>query len=184
MLRKIKILLVASMLVISGLTFADGDHALTDIIGNNIELKSYDHTVAGSIKDFTIWGSMACKDSYSELIMKKDGQTIKTHFQKRQDGKYAGTITHTVKDIQYTTELSLKGINKDDHQILLLLNGEELLVQLSADDFDGEHFINPRFTTNFNGEDVSFKMMNGEACFGLSAKTAMVILGAYFHGTN
>lgn len=183
MFRIISKFLLFSVFILSVQIFAHEDHHLTDITGTNIDLKSYDHTVAGSVKDFTIWGSMGCVDPYTELVMKKDGQVIKTLFKKQNDGSYGGVITHVVNEKLVTTEVVLKSINMDKQQIILLLNGRELLVQLSIDGTDGHHMMNPHFSTLFNGEEVSFKMLDGEACFGLSSKIAMVVFGAYFHGT-
>ncbi len=156
------------------------DHSLSSIKGTNIDLKVYDHAIAGSIKDFVVFGNKDEETFTSELIMKKHAQVMRTTFGKLADG-FGGTISHSSDGVLVNTEIRLKKIDPAQQQITMTAGGKDYVVQISADDFQNNHFINPSYQTDVDGQAVEFKMEKGEACYGFSSHLIMMILGAYLH---
>ena len=175
------VLLVFTLLLTIPGVYAEEDHSLSNIRGTNIELKTYDHAIAGAIRDFVVWGYVDEASFTSDLIMRRDGQIVKATFKRQEDGRIGGQIIHTVGEAERTTEIYLGGVDPEAGQIKLLVNGQETVVSITSEGFEGSHFINPTYTTVIDGEEVSFTMENGEACFGLSMHLSMVIFGAYLH---
>ena len=156
------------------------DHSLSLIKGTNIELKLYDHAIAGSIKDFIVFGNKDDETGTSELTMKKHGQVIRTTFGALSDG-FGGTISHSTDGVMVSTEIRLKKVDQAQQQITFTAGGKEYLVQIEAEDFQNDHFINPRYKMEFDGQRVEFKLEHGDACYGFSAHLVMMIFGAYLH---
>lgn len=164
----------------SQMAFA-GDHSLTDVEGKNIKLKMYDHAIAGSIKDFVIFGNNDEEANLSELTIKKHGQLIKTTLSKTNSG-LGGTIAHDYDGISYVTTIKFIGLDSQEQKFFFELNGEKIEVLIKAEDFQNNHFINPHYFVTFaNGEKLDFKIMSGQACYRASLHLLMMIVGAYVH---
>ncbi|MBL6988776.1 MAG: hypothetical protein ISR65_03325 [Bacteriovoracaceae bacterium] len=176
MKRKFLLMLISCLFVSSVIA---EDHPLSSLSGTNIDLKNYDHAFAGSIKDFVVWGFLDEAAFTSELIMRKDGQTIKTIFNRGEQG-VGGTITHKKEDQEISTTIKLSKIDGQNQTIEFLFNDEKIVVAIKADGYENSHFINPVYETIVNDETISFKLM-GQACYGQSLHYAMMILGAYLH---
>lgn len=164
--------------------WADGDHALTSIEGKEIALKLYDHALAGSMKDFVVWGVMAGKEAFAELGMRKHGQTIRTRFVVGSDKKVSGTVEHLAKDgTRVQTRLVLQRYDADSMTLHFAINeGQKYRVVVKPEQMDGRHMVNPEFTiVPPDGEPVVFKVVKGEACIGHASKMATIILAAYLH---
>ena len=89
----------AALLSVSTLTSplarAEDGHELSSIKGDmNIDLKTYDHAMAGSVKGFVMWGGVNEAEGKSELIMRRDGQDVKAVF-AQVDKTFGGTVVHT-----------------------------------------------------------------------------------------
>ncbi len=65
---------------VSGLVQAEEDHFLGTITGSNIDLKIYQHAIAGSIKGFVVFGNVDEETGAVDLSIKKDNQLIKASF--------------------------------------------------------------------------------------------------------
>ena len=158
------------------------EHPLSTIKGPNINLQTYDHAFAGSIKDFLVWGFLDESSFTSELIMRKDGQTFKTIFKRWPDKRIYGEIAHTPtgSSNEVVTLVEFEKINFDQKEIILKIKETIITVKLTYDSITGGHMLNPVFTTSYKGEVITFSMI-GEACMGLAASNAMMIIGAYVH---
>ncbi|MEK6625270.1 MAG: hypothetical protein AABY86_09895 [Bdellovibrionota bacterium] len=167
-------------LLLSFSAIAADDHSLSTIKGTAIDLKVYDHAIAGSVKDFVIFGNKEEETFTSELTMKKHGQVIRATFGELSDG-IGGTISHSDDGVLVSTEIRLKKIDSDLKQITMTAGGKDYVVQIASDDFQNDHFINPSYKTEIDGRTVEFKMEKGEACYGFSSHLIMMILGAYLH---
>lgn len=158
-----------------------GDHSLTDIEGKDIKLKMYDHAIAGSIKDFVIFGNNDEAANLSELTIKKHGQLIKSTMSKTNSG-IGGTIAHNNDGISYVTTIKFIGLDAQEQKFFFEINEEKIEVLVKAEDFQNNHFINPHYFVTFaNGEKLDFKIMSGQACYKASLHLLMMIVGAYVH---
>lgn len=156
------------------------DHALTNIRGTQIELKSYDHAIAGAVKDFVIFGNKDDATGTSELQIKNYGQVIKTVFGQTGYG-LGGTIESVRNGTKVETTLFLKNVDMTRQTITLVANNREIEVKISSEGFSQGHFKNPTYSTVIDSKEVTFSMEKGEACYGFSAHLLMMILGAYLH---
>ena len=170
---------ICTVFFATGLVRAE-DHALSTIQGTQIDLKSYDHAFAGSIKDFVAWGSINEEAFTSNLIMRKDGQDVLATFKKNDDGTVGGAIHNEVGDKKFDTKISLVKVVPSESKIILNINVEEVAVEIKADSFSNGHFQNPTYSSNYKGEKV-FYTLKGQDCFGYSTHLAFLILGAYLH---
>jgi len=173
-----KILLAVTLALFSFGAFAEDGQELTTIRGTNIDMKIYDHAMAGSIKDFVAWGFFDEAAGTSELIIRKYGQTFKTVFNKQENGKFGGTITFTRDNVTQNVGIEFGKVDPQKKEIYLKVNNEDVVITVVPESMNGGHMVNPTFTTTLKGETVSY-VLGGESCFGKSSFFAMMILGAY-----
>jgi hypothetical protein len=119
----------------------------------------------------------------SELVIRKDGQTIRTQFGKIAGKGIGGTIESTKDGKAVTTEILFAGIDKANQTITMMVNGSPMVVSIQADKFEDNHFFNPTYTTTITKgnsvETVTFKLEGGQACYGYSTHLIFMIMGAY-----
>jgi hypothetical protein len=186
-----KLILILSMLL-SSFVFAD-DHHLTTLTGTQINLQAYDHAIAGSIKDYLIFGNKDESTGKSELIIKKNGMVTRANF-GMNEGQFGGHVLYSKLEqdaegntvlLTETFHFYLSEINKNEQTITLNLhkqNGtEKIVVKISADDFRNNHFINPEYSTVINGEEIKFKLNDGQACYNFSTHLITMILASHLH---
>ncbi len=179
MKKQITAFLSISLLALTTAVGFAGEHPLSTIQGTQIDLKAYDHAFAGSIKGFVAFGAMDEETFTSELTFRKDGKLVKAAF-AMENGKLTGLIRHDTEKGTVETALYLARIDRAQNQLIFSVNGKEMVVSITADGFANNHFMNPTYKTNFNGEEISFTL-KGQACYGFSAHLAILILGAYLH---
>lgn len=167
-----------SVLLGTAPAFAE-EHAMSTIQGPGIDLKVYDHAFAGSIHDFLAWGVVDEALGTGTLIMRRDGQTFETVF-KKVNGVIGGEVRHLVNDVESVTSLQLVKVDSALKQIVLSLNGQEMVVSIAAPAFENAHFLNPTYSTTYNGKTLSFTL-NGSACYKYSLFLSMMMVGAYYH---
>jgi len=175
-----KILMLVACLLMSFASFAEEGQELTTIRGTNIDMKIYDHAMAGAIKDYVAWGFFDEAAGVAELIVRKYELTIKTIFTKQENGKIGGTIIHTKDGVEYKTQIEFAGIDSANGIIKLNINNELVSVHVVPESVNDSHMVNPTFTAVIAGETISYQM-GGEGCYGKSMFFAMMILGAYIH---
>lgn len=158
---------------------ASDDHSLSTIQGTSIDLKVYDHAFAGSIKDFVVFGVLDEESFVSELIMRKDGQTIKSEFSKK-DNQMGGTIRHWVDSKELVTSIRFIKLVKEENKLLFQANDKEFPVFITSEGFANNHFENPTYRVVINEKEISFTL-KGKACFGYSLHLIFMIIGAYLH---
>lgn len=151
---------------------------LTTILGTNIDMKIFDHAMAGSMKDFVVWGFFDESTGTAELVARKYGQIIKTVFKKQENGKFGGTITYNRDNVAQNIVVEFIKVDPAKKEIHLKINNEDIVVTAEPESVNGGHMLNPKFTTTLKGETVSY-VLGGESCFGKSTFFAMMILGAY-----
>ncbi len=165
---------------VSGLVHAEEDHFLGTITGTNIDLKIYQHAIAGSIKGVVVFGNVDEETGAVDLSIKKDNQLIKASFGD-VNGKTGGTIHHVVDNKAIDTTIYLTKIDPKAQILSFELNGQNLDLSVKGEDFQNNHFINPTYITKFNGEEITYSVHGDKACYGFSTNLAFMILGAYFH---
>ncbi|MFC1522302.1 hypothetical protein ACFL6Y_07820 [Elusimicrobiota bacterium] len=169
-----------SFAALSGDEPSEPGHDLGSIKGTNIDMKVYDHAIAGAIKGFVAWGFFDESSGISTLIMRHYAQLITTEFKKQEDGKFGGVIKSGEGDAARITTVRFVKVDPSTHSLVLELNGNSITVNITSEAYENGHFINPTYSTVINGEAVSYKI-EGEGCYGYSIHMAMMILGAYVH---
>jgi len=178
MKKFVSILFAVLALLISTVSFAE-EAQLGSVKGPQIDLKLSDHAIAGSIKNFVMWGFVDEETFSSDIIIRKDTQLIKATFKKQDDGRTGGVIQHTVDNKELVTSVYLVGVNGKEQKIVLSINGQDVVVSIAGEYKDG-HFRNPTYSAVYNGEEIRFTV-EGEACYGFSFHLSAMVLGAYLH---
>lgn len=156
-----------------------GQDVMGNVTGTGIEMKAFDHSVAGAINGGIVWGFYDEAAGFSKLVMRKYSQVITAEF-KRQDGKLGGIITSTDGASQRSTAVSLAGVDAAAKTFKLLINDETVTVTVTPESLNGGHFVNPTYTAVIGGKTVSYRI-EVEGCLGYSIQMGMIILGAYSH---
>lgn len=181
----LKTLLVSGMMVLaalnSGKALAEDGHELSSIKGDlAIDLKVYDHAMAGSVKNFVIWGSVNEAQGTSELIMRRDGQDVKTLF-RQTEKQFGGTVEHRGLNGTRTTNIQFAGLDRQKNEYTFLVNGENVKAVVTSEDFRNNHFIKPTYTISGRGiEGFSFKF-EGQACYKYSLHMITMMIAAATH---
>ena len=174
------IALVTTVPALASAADSEPGQELTTIVGTNVDMKLYDHAMAGSIKDYVAWGFFDEAGGSAELIVRKYGQTVKTVFTKQANGKIGGTMSRTVDGKELSTTIQFMGVASGgpNKKIVLDINGTRLEVEVIPGAINGTHMVNAEFRANYNGEEIRYTM-GGEGCFGKFAYFTMMIFGAY-----
>lgn len=161
--------------------YAEDGHEISSIKGDlNIDLKTYDHAMGGSVKDFVIWGSVDEAKGASELIMRRDGQDVKTIF-KSNDKTFGGTVEHRTNYGLKSTNIQFAGLDRNKNEYTFTVNGETIKASVVSEDFQNNHFIKPTYSVvNNDGSRISFKF-EGRACYKYSLHILTMMIAALKH---
>lgn len=167
--------LLVLLLLLSQAVFS-GEHGMGRIISKDVDLHTYDHSFAGKFKESVIWGNVDEGKFVSSFVMKKFGQVIKVEVTKK-DSEISGKINYTKQNQKIVKEVKFISLNTNQNIYTLKVNDKTIEVSVTADDFQNNHFINPVYSGNIDGELVSFKF-NGKACYRYSLGLIMLLYGA------
>lgn len=155
---------------------------LTSVMGTNnqINLKTINHSFSGSIKNRMVQGFKKAGKFESELTILEGDKKYQGTFKNQEARFFGGEIslptadgslkTHTVRLVKFLRE-------KD--QFIFSFDKQEFVVSVKADKFEHGHYINPEYSMMLEGREISFKILEGEACYGYSAHLISMIMGAY-----
>ncbi len=156
------------------------EHGMGDIKGNSIELKTYDHAIAGEVNGKLIFGNVNEEEGYSELNIKYEGTLSKTIFSKEEGKKFGGTISFTTEKGDHQMIVEFVKLDRSTNTYTFSFNGKLLNIQVTAPEFKNNHFINPTYTTILeDGKMIRFTMSNGQACYNFSAHLITMIVSSY-----
>jgi len=155
-------------------------HDLGNVTGTGIDMKVYDHAVAGAVNGAVVWGFFDEAAGASKLMMRKYDQVISAEFKRQPDKTLGGVITSADGASQRTTSVFLAGADPANKIFKLRINGEEIVVSITPEGINGGHFVNPTYSTTLGGKPVSYRI-EVEGCLGYSIQMGMIILGAYAH---
>lgn len=170
--------LIATLALMFNLNAFAGEHQMTNIFGTGVELKSYDHALAGAINGFLIFGNINEEKGQSTLTIKKDGGISTTVFEKSALRPFGGKIILTGELGTNEVEVTFKKLNRVDNIYTFSINGEDVDVKVDAEDFVNNHFINPKYSTILKGKAFDFKIEKGGACYNMSAHLIAMMIGA------
>ena len=174
-----KKLALVALLLLSMFAFAE-DHNVTNFKGGDIELKAYDHGVAGSVKDFIIFANLDEETGISSLIAKKNGKIINAEIKKQSDGTFGTSFGYiTTEGEQKNIAVTFKELNKEENKYVFMMNGKEITIFVKAEDFKDGHYINPQYDFQIGDTKLSVKMEKGDACYNFSAHLIAIILTSY-----
>jgi len=171
----------------SGYTQASEDTP-AKINGPEIELFERAHSFAGSIMETPVFGVFEENPFGAKVEIRRHGRTLTLDL-ARVRNQYSGDIIEIqssdggseVRDITTHIELvSIKKAGDNAGQIVLNIDGENVLVKVSGESFEQGHFQSPHFETTLGSKTITFDF-TGRACFGYSANIAMMILSTYVH---
>lgn len=154
------------------------EHDMSNITGTNVELKSYDHAMAGAINGFLIFGNIDEAKGQSVLTVKKDGGISTTTFELVPNRGFGGKLTLESEVGTEEVEVLLKKLDRTLNIYTFSVNGESVEVKVEADDFINNHFINPKYSTVLKGKAFNFKIETGSACYNMSAHLIAMMLTA------
>lgn len=150
------------------------DHSLGSFIGTDIDLKAYDHSFAGAIRDFTAFGWVDEATFTSHLTIRKYGKTTVAKFSKSEKG-IGGVITTEGSSVAIAFQgFETQGENK---LIVYNVNGDIVKVKITSEDIVNDHYVNPTYSTVINAKEYSYRL-EGLACNGLSLHYNMMIIAA------
>ena len=105
-----KFILFLSLFSLSFSGYAE-DHSLGTLRGTTqqtpVDLKVYDHSFAGSIRDFTVFGWLDESTFTSYLTVRKYAHTFQVTF-KKEEGKIGGVLAYDDKEVK----VEFKGYDK------------------------------------------------------------------------
>lgn len=182
MKKLIALLFVLSSVMFSAAGVRAEDHSISTIQGTQVDLKVYDHAIAGQIRDFVVFGALDESTGMSELTMKRDGQLVRAAFGRDPStGKFGGLIRHEDQRKQtHETKLQFVRLDKAKNVFTFLVNDQEIEVRVTFDAFANNHYLNPTYRTEVNGKPLEFTL-KGSACYNFSAHLNFMILGALLH---
>ncbi len=168
-------------------SFAHDDHQPAAMTGEHLNLFERDHAFAGSILNHPMMGVFSHEPFGAQVQIRRGEQTLQLNLVLEND-KYQGAINEQRIDEQgqaldITTNIAFVGVKKTGDtsgDIILNIDGTDVVVTVVGETFANNHFHKPTFSTTLNGKDYSFKF-TGESCFGYSANIAMMILGTTAH---
>jgi len=91
-----------------------------------------------------------------------------------------GTIESGEGSFLKKTSVFFAGADMPSKTFKLKINGEEVVVSISAEKEQKGHFVNPTYSAVLGGKKVSYRI-EAEGCMGYSIQMGMLILGAYAH---
>lgn len=173
--------LVAVMGFGAGVGYAEADHDLATMKGDlGIDLHVFDHAMAGSLRGFVIWGSVNEQTGASELIMRRDGQDVKSIF-KKTGNVFGGVVQHDAETGTISTDIAFVGLNRETNVYSFTVNGKSVTAEVMAEDFVSNHFIKPTYKLTMpDGKSVSFKF-DGKACYNYSLHIITMMIAAVTH---
>ena len=176
-----KIALVSSLLFSPAMALAEDVHKLASIKGDlGIDLKAFDHAMAGAVRDFVIWGSVNETTNTSELIMRRDGQDVRSIFAPAEKS-FGGVIMHQTSKGVKATSIRFLGLDRQKNEYSFLVNGQKIITSVVGEEFKNNHFIKPTFTISGKDlGDISFKF-DGEACYKYSLHIITMMIAATMH---
>lgn len=149
------------------------------ISGTRINLQSINHSFAGSIKNRVVSGFKKAGLFESEItVIEKDKKVMST-FKKDDSGVFGGTFVSSFKDDTKTHTVAFLDLDRDKNIFTFSFDSVSYPILVEADDFKGNHYINPTYSMMHEGEKVSFKLDGGEACYGYSVHLISMIFSAY-----
>lgn len=155
------------------------EHDMSNISGPGVELKSYDHAIAGALNGFLVFGNIDEAKGQSILTVKKDGGLASTTFEVVSGRGFGGKLVLESENGTNEVEVLFKKLDRTQNIYTYSVNGELIDIKVEADDFINNHFINPKYSTIIKNKPFSFKIESGSACYNMSAHLiAMMITAA------
>ena len=166
------------LVFLSSTTFAHPDK-MTVISGKHITLQSIGHSFAGSIKNRIVSGFKKNGRFQSELtVLENDHKTVSL-FQKNNSDPFGGyfILKNGISEKKYLIEFV--DLIQQDNRFIFRFDGQTYDIYVAAEGFKNGHYINPEYFMYLNGEKISFKIQNGQACYGYSLHLISMIFPTY-----
>ncbi|MBC86028.1 MAG: hypothetical protein CL677_02525 [Bdellovibrionaceae bacterium] len=151
------------------------DHPMSHIIGTEIELNTLGHTIAGKVGSKLIYGNV---DENGHQTSKLKVKTLVSEFETEfahRDGVWGGQLS----DGNRSLDATFLRLDRENATYYISFGGEEYRVRVEADDFQNNHFINPTYILEKDGEDIRAQMMEGQACYMYSLHLIFMIFGTF-----
>ena len=172
-----KVLLFLS-LVMSFSLFA-GDHGMTKVTGTEIDLSMKGHSFAGKVGEKLIYGRIHGQaHKFADVTIDDSEKVLQVQFESTAE--YFGGV---ILDGGNSTSIEFSRVinTTEEKAIVIKIDAVEYIVNINAEGFENNHFINPEFSTMIDGKKVRFKIHDGESCWMNSIQLVFSILGSYIH---
>lgn len=162
---------------LSGALSAHPSH-MGRISGTDVDLKTIGHSISGSVRDRLILGRKLPGAFESELrVLEHDQETVSRFFTD-ESGAFGGLLNLGTGEGARQHSVKFVSLRRDDNIFEMSFDGEVAEVLVTSEGFENHHFINPEYSMNFRGKSYSFKMEDGQACYGYSVHLITMIFGS------
>lgn len=172
---------VPSFLIIISLSLSMWAHPkkIGNIKGDHIQLRTIGHSFSGSINNKIVMGHKKPGTFESELrIIEEDHETV-SHFKPLEDESFGGDLILKRNKQLEKHSIRLVKLVREENKYIMSFDGQLVDVFVEADSFENGHFINPKYSMNYQGQLISFKVEEGLACYGYSLHLITMIMGAF-----
>lgn len=164
----------ALMMTLTGFTARAHDGA---IVGEGLKLNWIDHSLVGTIDGLPVFADSLTDQFGIRLSIRVEGQTFSSVL-KKQDNLIQGELLTTRATGEARTMFVINSIDAEAGKITGQLDEDVFSIQITSEEMDGHHYVNPVYTVKIGDKQYVYKMEDGSACIGCSAKIAFAILSA------
>jgi hypothetical protein len=162
---------------ISMIALAHEGATVGEIRTKELKLTYIDHVLSGSIGSNPVY-AYPLPDQFGLTINYHIGsEMISTEFKNSEDG-LGGKFSH--KDTEgklVETSVNITKVDAKEGKIFGTVDADHFEVQISANEMNGHHFVNPHFKISIGEKTYEFDLSEGQACMGCSTKLSYVIVG-------
>jgi hypothetical protein len=160
----------------ASLALGHQDHGFGHIVGEHLEVIYNEHTLSGSIAERPFFATPLEKAYGMRLFHRTGERTFESTFAKVGEVLSAEVATLNALQTEGNVHFEITQIDPASGRITGKLDEDTFTIQLSAEEMNGHHYVNPRFDVESAGKLYSFQLENGQACLGCATKISFAIL--------
>jgi hypothetical protein len=162
---------------ISTLGFAHEGATVGEIRTEELKLTYIDHVLSGAIGSNPVY-AYPLPDQFGLTINYHSGsEMISTEFKNSEYGLGGKFSRKDAEGKLVETSVSITKVDAKAAKIFGTVDADQFEVQISANEMNGHHFVNPHFKMLVGEKTYEFDLNNGQACMGCSTKLSYVIIG-------
>ena len=164
-------------LLLTSSTFASDEHGIGKIVTDELNLSYIDHVLTGRIGDRPVFAKPLAEGFGLALWHRAHGQDFETVFTK-VDKELKGPVQSlSATKEAISTVFQVTGLSGKEGRLEGIIGDRKFTVQVTADEMNGHHYINPHFEITFaDGFIYEFDIEDGQACMGCAVKLSYAII--------